>query len=102
MVLLLDGEYVQDRTPYDGFNKRITLTDSETSTNKEFFYDIDRNKIVTNQNLEAFSPQDIRILFYKMPNKVSVKCRVSSNSGSAAYSTPIIDYYILKLKGQRV
>ena len=100
IMVTINGKALVDKTLYGDRDMTTGLTDLNVELNPEFYYDYSSNKIYTNQNLLAFDPKHIKIYFYESLNEVSVKARLSSNSGSDAYQTPVVDYYIAKLNGQ--
>lgn len=100
IMVTIDGKALIDKTIYGDRDITTGLTDSNVELNPEFYYDYINNKIHTNQNLLAFDPKHIKVYFYESLNEVSIKARLSSNSGSDAYQTPVVDYYIAKLNGQ--
>ena len=102
LILEIDGEVITDNTIYGSVNITTGLTDLNTDVNKEFYYDEGVNKIYTNQNLLSVDSTHIKVYLYTVPNEVSVKCRMSSNSGTTALVTPTVDYYVVKLNGQNL
>jgi hypothetical protein len=100
IIVELFSKVVKDLTDYDTFSTDITLTNLNTEINKEFYYNLQLNKIYTNQNLTSFDLSQVKIHFFSTVNSVKVKCVLSGNSGMNNYSTPTVDYYIAKLHGQ--
>lgn len=100
IMVTIEGKILQDKTVYGSENLTTGLTELNTNLNPEFYYNPINNKIYTNQNLLGVNPRNIKIYFYDSINNVSVKARLSTNSGGSSYYTPIVDYYIVKLNGQ--
>lgn len=100
IILTINENIVTDKTNYDGTIINPVLTQMNVEINKEFYYDINTNKIYTNQNLAGINPSQIKIYFETIPNSISVKCRMKGNMGEDLYTTPTIDYYVVKLNGQ--
>lgn len=100
IVLEIFSKVIKDITDYSSFSSDITLTNLNTDANKEFYYNIQLNKIYTNQNLTSFDLSQIKIHFFTTINSVKIKCVLSGNSGMNNYATPTVDYYIAKLHGQ--
>jgi hypothetical protein len=98
--ITIEGKRLRDTTIYGSENITTGLTQLNTELNPEFYYDSTVNKIYTNQNLIGVDPVNIKVYFYDSADSVSVKCRMSANSGGDAYYTPIVDYYVVKLNGQ--
>ena len=102
IVVTIEGEPLIDKTNYGTKTVVSTLTTNSTESNKEFYYNTLDNKIYTNQDLSFFDPTDIKVFYYQNIDTVNVKCRMSGNSNRNIYSTPIVDYYIVKLNGQLI
>jgi len=100
IMITINEKILTDVTQYGNTENIPTLTQLNTETNKEFYFDPDTNKIYTNQNLLGVDPAQIKIYFETIPNSISVKCRMMSNYGENSYSTPTVDYYLVKLNGQ--
>jgi hypothetical protein len=99
MIMTIDDRIITDKTDYtSGSNPE--LTNFKTDLNREFYYDVNLNKIVTNQNLDAVAPESIKIYCYTISNAITVKCRLASNCGENAFLTPMVDYFVVKLNGQ--
>jgi len=98
ILLTINGVVINDVTDYVRFSSP-KLTNVDVVNNKEFFYDFG-SRIYTNQSLTSYDPDSVVIYYYENPNTISVKSRISSNIGVSSSTTPIIDYYILKLRGQ--
>ena len=100
IILTIKENIVTDKTIYGESNTTPILTEFNTNSNQEFYYDFNSNKIITNQNLAGIDSSQIKIYFDIIPNSISVKCRMKSNLGENNFSTPTVDYYIIKLNGQ--
>lgn len=99
LFVKINGNIFKDITDYN--DKTLpNLTEFNTDLNKEFYYKFNTNEIVTNQNLLQYNIKSIEVYYYYLPNEVSVKCNLKSNGMLNTYSTPYIDYYIIKLHGQ--
>lgn len=100
IILTIDDYVINDKTVYGNTDVNPNLTKLNIETNKEFYFDPDTNKIYTNQNLAGVDPANIKLYFSTIPNELSVKCRLKSNVGDDSYTTPTVDYYVVKLNGQ--
>lgn len=100
VMVTIDGKTLVDKTVYGTQNMTTGLTTLNSDVNPEFYYDYVNNKIHTNQNLLTYDPKHIKIYFFKSLNEISIKARLASNSGSDAFYTPVVDYYVAKLNGQ--
>ena len=100
MMVAVQNTPLTDITNYSNPNVKPKLNTVDPVVNKEFYYDFDQNKIITNQNLDAYAPIDVLVGFYTTIDDVSVKCRLAANEKSVSNVTPVIDYYIVKLSGQ--
>lgn len=100
IILEINGEALIDKTDYYNNSNDIILTNKNVLSNKEFYYDFKYNKIVTNQNLSSFDLSQCKIYYYSIPNNISINCKLSSNKGINNFSSPFVDYYIVKLHGQ--
>ena len=100
IILRITGKTVKDLTDYNTFNNDINLSDYNTDANREFYYNLQLNKIYTNQNLTSYDVSKIELYCFITINKVKIKCLLSGNSGMNNYATPAIDYFIAKLHGQ--
>ena len=99
LVVTIDNSPLKDLTDYS-----TTSTPSLTSVNQlanpEFYYNLEQNKIITNQNLSAYDPLKVQVRCYTMDNSVSLKCSMSANGNGDSNVSPVVDYYIIKLNGQ--
>jgi hypothetical protein len=100
IILEIFGKVIKDMTDYNNLDSEIVLTEYNTESNKEFYYNFQLNKLYTNQNLNEFDFSQIKVHFFSTINSVKIKCVLSGNSGMNNYSTPTVDYYIAKLHGQ--
>ena len=100
IILTLNEKVIYDKTIYGDYDTIPNLTQMNIENNPEFYYDIDTNKIYTNQNLAGIDPAQIKLYFDVIPNTISVKCRMRGNVGEELFSTPTVDYYLVKLNGQ--
>ena len=95
---------VSNNIPYSDLTDYANMTVKDNldrnTTNLQFYYDFEE-RIYTNQNLVGVNPASFIIKLYSVGiNEVNVKCVMSSNSDNRPRTTPVIDDYILKLKGQ--
>jgi len=102
MLVAVQNVPLKDITNYSNPNIRPKLNTVDISVNKEFYYDFDQNKIITNQNLDSYDPTNVIVGFYTTANDITIKCRMSANEKSASTVTPVVDYYIVKLSGQNL
>lgn len=100
VMITIAGKTLVDKTIYGTRDMTMGISALNSDVNPEFYYDYVSNKIYTNQNLLAYDPNHIKVYFFKSLNEVSIKARLASNSGSDAFYTPVVDYYIAKLNGQ--
>jgi hypothetical protein len=71
-----------------------------SSSTFQFYYDFEE-RIYTNLDLTQYLKGDLKIIFNTVGNnEVKVKCMLGANSGKRSTKTPVINDYILKLKGQ--
>lgn len=102
ILVSIENQPLTDITDYSNVSSKPKLNFDNAQVNKEFYYDVDQNRIITNQNLTAFNENDIVIAFYSTPSTINVKARFSSNEKSVSDITPVVDYYIIKLSGQNL
>ena len=100
IILNLASKITTDLTDYSTFNNDVVLTDYNIDSNREFFYNLQLNKLYTNQNLTSYDLSKVEVYCFVTTNSVKVKCLLSGNSGMNNFATPAIDYYIAKLHGQ--
>lgn len=99
IILTVENELYNDLTDYSTITAAPDRLAPLSST-KEFYYDFEE-RLYTNQNLAGINPANIKIIFSRVgDNNVTLKCSVSSNSGNKPKQTPVVNDYILKLKGQ--
>lgn len=98
IILIADNIPFTDISDYSNISVNDNL--DKMTTNPQFYYDFEE-RIYTNKDLAGYNPGDIKIIIYSVGvNEVAVKCVFGSNSDERSRYTPIIDDYILKLKGQ--
>lgn len=101
LIVTIDNEPLHDVSDYVGFliSDRLNKIDR---TSMEFYYDFS-DRIYTNQNLAGLNPKSIKVHYLKSNDStLSVKCRLSSNTGGASHYTPMVDSYVVKLRGQNL
>lgn len=99
LILTVNNQAYDDLSDYANFKSTDRLNKVD-DTIPEFYYDFD-SRIYTNQNFAGINPEQVRIHFFQVSdNSVTVKCRMSTNSGTDSYYTPRVNSYIVKLKGQ--
>lgn len=95
---------VADNVPFTDLSdySNISVTDNldRTTNTPEFYYDFEE-RLYTNKDLGGYNPNDVKIVMYSVGiNEVVVKCMFGSSSNERAKITPVIDDYVVKLKGQ--
>lgn len=95
---------VGDNVPFTDLTDYSTMSTINnldmTTTSPQFYYDFEE-RLYTNQNLAWYTPSNVKIKFYSVGfDSLSFKCVMKANSGSKPKSTPVVDDYIVKLKGQ--
>jgi len=102
ITISVGGNLLTDKTNYSGDRTIVpNLININTDTNKEFYFDFN-NTIYTNQDFGTFDAADIVIYFWTTINSVNVKCRAGTNIDGLSNYSPIVDYYIVKLAGQKL
>lgn len=102
IIVAVENDPLSDITDYTSISNKPKLNTISPDVNREFYYDFDQNRIITNQNLAGFSASDIVIAFYTTIQNISIKARLSTNEKNIADITPTVDYYIAKLSGQNL
>lgn len=96
---------IAENVPFNDLTDYTNITAAKgslllTSPTYEFYYDFE-DRIFTNLNLAGFDAKNVKLIFSRIGNNsVTLKCSMASNVGSKPKQTPVVNDYVLKLKGQ--
>lgn len=99
IVVAVNDIPLKDLTDYTNPSTKPILNNINPSVEKEFYYDFDRNLIITNQNLNGTNKKSVTIGFYTTIKETNVQYTLHANQPNPSI-TPIVKWYILKLSGQ--